>query len=77
MKRRSRPKATPEVEDLNPLGSDLSRADHFVTPADCVRDPYGRKLDESGNPIGEIPDTTKGRDLYDLPRYTPPPPHKA
>jgi hypothetical protein len=51
---------------------DLSRADRFVTPADCVRDPYGRKLDPDGNPIGEIPDTTKGRELYDLPPYTSP-----
>jgi hypothetical protein len=54
------------------LELDLSREDRFVTPADCVRDPYGRKLDKNGNPIGKIPDTTKGRDLYDLPRYTPP-----
>ena len=54
------------------LELDLSRADRFVSPADCVRDPYGRRLDENGKPFGEIPDTTNGRELYDLPPWTTP-----
>lgn len=55
------------------LELDLSRADRFVSPAECVRDQYGRKLDGNGDPIGPKYDPTEGQDLYGPPSSALPP----